>query len=286
MTDEELRELPTGPSDPSSRDAVREFEEKYDHHPCFCWTANGGRLVRARWPAYPSYVSDLASSMLILSEFPKGMTFFPIAVKDAAVLYVAGKIQASDLLSPRLHHVALWQTLVDDAATNGFLRLEVTPRDYASLVVGPCVSATDRGRNFAYFEELVKDRRTELVDHVREFMVSGSFDVAIREAGVYLESVLRTISGAPQRVYGSQLVDYVFQNTLALRSPRLRPRPLGDLHARLRRFFSFVRNVYAHNLHEVDFVEAHRAIRSCDGMVDTLEGWCGRVRFYASTDAS
>lgn len=264
----DLSSLPTRQEDSASLQSHLAFEATYGHLPSYCWTPDGGRLIRAWWPAYPVGLWNLTDSLAALAEFPEETVFYPIAVADDAVLYLAGQPAAQEPFSEKLFHVSLWETVTIEGLSEGYLKIHSRPS--ASFGVNP-ISLTPRGRRFAIFDDLTQDMYTELVAHVSEFVVAGRFDTAIREAGVYLENTLRRVSGASKAEYGLRLVDFAFRVTPHLLPPIL---PAGEgirLKARLRRFFSFVRNEYAHHLEELDLLATFRILTRCQQLVRGIQ---------------
>jgi len=128
---------------------------------------------------------------------------------------------------------------------------------------------TPNGHRFALISNLTLEKTIwPLFGAVEEFLIEGRYGTAVREATVRLEHRIRHVSGAATRIHGDKLL-----REMILKAPAAQKFPdksLQLIEARYRRFFSFVRNEFAHKLMNTDLATAINLIARCASLYNTL----------------
>lgn len=116
-------------------------------------------------------------------------------------------------------------------------------------------------------EQLRHESAIQNFDRLKRLADLGLYDTAIREAGVFLETRLRTATGSKQ--YGIRLVD-IYVRRLA-RETRFNTASIRRIRTDLRSAFKFIRNEFAHQSIEVPQDRALALLSRLASLIELVE---------------
>jgi len=271
-------------------------------------TSEGYAWLHADWPAY-AFDPGWSDAIIALGEFPPGTPFNMIDDIDQCFLFVVGNAtDIEDKFDKKHFHVALWHEDVRELFNrryvsgvtfstphawavhrtkelNAFLdeRLKSVkvhvPRpsadDWTEEEAIPGLLRNDRmvvsSLGLSALGRLLLSRKDllspEILDRVRQLIFMRHHDTAIREACLLVESSLRRVTSSS--AHGMKLVDEFFKR--AAESNKFIPSRLKVFRTQVRAAFKFVRNDYAHNLHEISRDQCYAILVRISSVYDGIQ---------------
>lgn len=255
---------------------IRSLADHFSDHPGFMTTAVGFEVLHADWPAYPRGHGSLAA-LASFADFPPGTEFRPIDNIDRCTLFLVGRKTVPNLFDRSLLHIAIWDDDLRELARRGFLQGVAGLDDDLLSFPLEHITVTPGGLHAILVSELVHDLEPTILERVLEFVFLRRYDTAIREAALVLEQTLRRRAGEHRELHGHRLVEVLFSEGSTWFPSELPNSMRLELRAHFRRFFTYVRNEFAHNLKDIDLVTTMRLLRRCSLLLKVfheLELWC------------
>jgi hypothetical protein len=231
-------------------------------HPGFMWSDDGFEVLHADWPAYPRG-HGLRAALSALADFPSSESFYRIDSIDRCSLFLVGRKPDRNAFDKALFHVALWDDDLREGATHQLFAGVTVASEHLEFD-GGAFSVTPKGEEVTLLFELTRRVHPDLFSAVESLLFIGRYDSAVREASIILENRLRATTPELAELSGHRLVDAwcerVFAGVLAT---QISNASRVELRASLRRFFTYVRNEFAHNLAEIGVVPTGRLLARC-----------------------
>jgi uncharacterized protein (TIGR02391 family) len=240
-------------------------------HPGFMWAASGFEVLHADWPAYP-IGHGLANALATLAEFPSGTRFSPIDSIDQCTLFVTGISQGEEFDRKR-YHIALWNDDIVELAERGFINdVWVADREFEFVFLeyrDDHIALSSKGEHAILVYELAFDVHPQIMDRIRDFLLSEHYDTAVREATILIEMKMREATGSSR--YGQALIEECFGEHGKLLHSGIPNSTRLEIRSAFRRLFRYVRNDFAHSLKSLTLVTATRLLRRCSRLLVLLE---------------
>lgn len=248
-------------------DYVESLAVHFIGHPGFMWTSGGFEILHADWPAYPRG-HGLRAALSALADFPGSTPFYRIDSIDQCTLFAAGREPSRDPYDKSLFHVAIWDEDLREGIAKNLFTGPINAGDYIQFPAGK-FEVTERGQEATLLFELTRRVYPRLFDTVEDLLYVGRYDSAVREAAILLENQLRRLDDKLEVLNGHRLIDawcnIAFSTPLGNNVPN--PARL-EFRADLRRFFTYVRNEFAHNLSTIGVVTAARLLTRCSKLYE------------------
>ncbi len=176
-------------------------------HPGFMLTAGGFEVLHADWPAYPQG-HGVRTALANLGEFPADTTFFAVDRIDQCTLFVVGSVLPKDPYNRTHYHLAIWDEDLRTCLDRGFIEGPSIDSDGSIVFTSRPLSVTPQGQFAILVDELTRDIRPTLLKAVGDFLYLKRFDVAVREAALFVETTLRRSTGSTAS--GQKLIEECF----------------------------------------------------------------------------
>lgn len=271
-------------------------------------TNRGVIAIHADWPAY-AVAHGSTYSLLTLGQFPIGTRFTKLDEIDACVLFlVQVKPTSKDPYDKSQLHVALWREDLGDLIDAGHVAggARISNHEWVSqwkakyegayyedskgnkhfIDVPDAEDLDDMGVRHIQVEErglslqpdglaalnkiLAVEKsciEEEIMRRARPSLLAKHYDTAIREACLVLETKMRATTKGSS--YGCALVEEFF--AVALSDDNLVTSQLKTLRVEAIAFFKYVRNEYAHNLHDIDATQCYALLVRTSMVLSAIE---------------
>lgn len=228
--------------------------------------------VPDEWPASPR--SFLDDTIVELSEFPEGTQFYQIDSSDICTLFSADRPIAKNKYTSNVYFVAAWHMCLSDGLKKGLIDSFVIESGKPIFPLG-YFKLSPNGYRYALLSRLTEHMPIHhpFINEVHDYLVQGKFDTAIREATVKLENRMHQISGAPLKAHGVKLIQILFKNAPGTKNTY--EHHLRYSEVKFRRFFSYVRNEFAHKIHNPDMATTINLIARCAELYISLHALLG-----------
>lgn len=241
---------------------VTGLAKRFLGHPGFLWSDSGFEVLHADWPAYPRG-HGLRAGLSALAEFPSSTPFYRIDSVDQCSLFLVGRKADRKAFDKALFHVAIWDDDLREGATKRLFAGITASVDYLEFD-RDAFTVTPAGEEVTLLFELTRRVHSDLFSAVEPLLFIRRYDSAVREACIILENQLRSNAPELDKLNGHQLInswcERIFAGALASEVPNA---ARVELWASLRRFFTYVRNEFAHNLADIGVVPTARLLTRC-----------------------
>lgn len=219
------------------------------------------------WPISPGMHID--DSIEELAEFPKNTLFYEIDRSNACTLFSVDKRDYNLNFSDKFFYIAIWNSFLNDALENNLVK-DFVSKNGVPIFPWGYFMLSDNGFRSAILSMLTTSEHHLLnVESVKHHIVSGNYDTAVREISVKLEDRIREVCGATSRQYGMNLIDQLINN--APLKEEILPHHLQYYRIKFRKFFSLVRNKFAHKINNPDMALTISIMYRCSHLFDVID---------------
>jgi len=226
------------------------------------------------WPSGPK--SSFEDTIEELADFPKETKFYKIESNNVATLF------SVDQVLPKMHSaynsffVAIFNKCFSEGVQLNTFTDCVIDKNVIHFPLG-YFRITDNGHRLSTLSRLTLEMTIHpIIDEVYELIVFGKYDTAIREASVRLENRIRVLCSASDKLFGINLIKELFKNAPVTEETH-------EIHLKyqekeFRKFFSYVRNKFAHNVVNTDMATTICLIAKCSTLYLNLHAVLGYPR--------